>query len=244
MNLSALFPFFLATNAAAFVAVPKTPVDTSLQVFTVDNLPGAIPPVGFFDPLGFAKDADSNTLKGYREAELTHGRVAMVATIGFLVGEQVGNGKAPLFDGAITGAGVSQLGQIPGGFYIFLIGAIGALEVNRLQTGWIEVKNVDKDEPGTFRDDYYPGDIGFDPFGLKPEDPEEFEIMVTKELQHGRLAMLASAGFTAQELTDGKGILEHLQGGDSAGSVATAVAGAVATEAAGAAAGAAAAVIN
>eukprot|EP00548_Thalassiothrix_antarctica_P016423 CAMPEP_0194184170 /NCGR_PEP_ID=MMETSP0154-20130528/36167_1 /TAXON_ID=1049557 /ORGANISM="Thalassiothrix antarctica, Strain L6-D1" /LENGTH=226 /DNA_ID=CAMNT_0038901623 /DNA_START=67 /DNA_END=744 /DNA_ORIENTATION=- len=224
MNLSSvLSPLLLAVNAAAFVSVSKTiptiDTTTSLQVFTVDNLPGAIPPVGFFDPLGFAKDADSNTLKSYREAELTHGRVAMVATIGFLVGEAVGNGNTPLFDGAITGAAIGQLGQAPGGFYIFLIFAIGALEVSRLREGFIDVKNVDKDEPGTLKDDYYPGDIGFDPFGLKPEDPEEFEIMVTKELQHGRLAMLASSGFIAQELTDGKGIIEHFQGGDAAAPV-------------------------
>eukprot|EP00594_Rhizosolenia_setigera_P016948 CAMPEP_0178954354 /NCGR_PEP_ID=MMETSP0789-20121207/8938_1 /TAXON_ID=3005 /ORGANISM="Rhizosolenia setigera, Strain CCMP 1694" /LENGTH=37 /DNA_ID= /DNA_START= /DNA_END= /DNA_ORIENTATION= len=35
--------------------------------------------------------------------------------------------------------------------------------------------------------------------------------MQTKELQHGRLAMLAAAGFLAQEAVDGKGIIEHLQ---------------------------------
>jgi hypothetical protein len=58
--------------------------------------------------------------------------------------------------------------------------------------------------------DYYPGDIGFDPLGLKPEDPEELNLMITKELQNGRLAMLAAAGFLAQEAVDGKGILEHL----------------------------------
>jgi hypothetical protein len=34
--------------------------------------------------------------------------------------------------------------------------------------------------------------------------------MQTKELQNGRLAMLAAAGFMAQELADGKGIFEHL----------------------------------
>ena len=44
-----------------------------------------------------------------------------------------------------------------------------------------------------------------------PEDPEEFEIMQTKELQNGRLAMLAAAGFLVQEAVDGKGIIEHLQ---------------------------------
>ena len=61
------------------------------------------------------------------------------------------------------------------------------------------------------REDYYPGDIGFDPLGLKPEDPEEFDVMQTKELQHGRLAMLGAAGIVLQELVDGKGIFEHFQ---------------------------------
>ena len=65
------------------------------------------------------------------------------------------------------------------------------------------------DQPGLLRDNYYPGDIGFDPLGLKPEDPEELNMMITKDLQNGRLAMLAAAGFLAQEAVDGKGILEH-----------------------------------
>ena len=34
--------------------------------------------------------------------------------------------------------------------------------------------------------------------------------MATKELQHGRLAMLAIAGFLAQELTDGQTIVAKL----------------------------------
>jgi hypothetical protein len=51
--------------------------------------------------------------------------------------------------------------------------------------------------------EYVPGDIGFDPLGLKPTDPEEFRIMQTKELQNGRLAMLAAAGFLAQEFATG-----------------------------------------
>lgn len=76
----------------------------------------------------------------------------------------------------------------------------------------MEPVEVPVDQPGLLREDYYPGDLGFDPLGLMPEDAEELKIMQTKELQNGRLAMLAAAGFLAQELVDGKGIIEHLQG--------------------------------
>lgn len=50
------------------------------------------------------------------------------------------------------------------------------------------------------KEDYYPGDVGFDPLGLKPEDPAAYAEMQTKELQNGRLAMLGAAGMIAQEL--------------------------------------------
>lgn len=43
-------------------------------------------------------------------------------------------------------------------------------------------------------DEYACGDLGFDPLGLKPSDPEELKIMETKELNNGRLAMIAIAG--------------------------------------------------
>ena len=49
-------------------------------------------------------------------------------------------------------------------------------------------------EPG-----YYPGDVSFDPLALKPRDAGEFRLMQERELAHGRLAMLAAAGFFAQE---------------------------------------------
>merc|ERR1712176_371729 len=63
---------------------------------------------------------------------------------------------------------------------------------------------------GTLKEDYYPGDIGFDPLGLKPEDPAEFEALHTKELQNGRLAMLGVAGMVAQELVNGEEIFVNL----------------------------------
>lgn len=52
------------------------------------GLPGSLDPAPEFDPFGFAKDADLGTMKRYREAELQHGRVAMLATLGILVTEE------------------------------------------------------------------------------------------------------------------------------------------------------------
>ena len=57
-------------------------------------------------------------------------------------------------------------------------------------------------QAGVLNEDYYPGDVGFDPLGLKPTDPAEFAEMQTKELQNGRVAMIAAAGFIAQELVN------------------------------------------
>jgi Chlorophyll A-B binding protein len=132
----------------------------------------------------------------------------MLATIGFLAGEAV-EGSSFLWDASVTGPAISHLAQVPPLFWTLLVSAIGAAEQRRAQIGWVEPKNVPVAQPGLLRKDYIPGDLGFDPLGLKPKDPSEFMILQNKELQNGRLAMLAAAGFMAQEMVDGKGIIEH-----------------------------------
>ena len=57
--------------------------------------------------------------------------------------------------------------------------------------------------PWTIKTDHESGDLGFDPAGLKPTDPAELAEMQTKELNNGRLAMIAAAGMIAQELATG-----------------------------------------
>ena len=200
----------VAASAAAFAPAQQARSSTAMNSFTVDNMPGALAPMGFFDPLGFATDADEATLRKYREAEVTHGRVAMLAAVGFLVGEKV-EGSTFLFDSQITGSAIDQFSQVPVGYSLLLVGAIGFAELQRAKTGWVDPADARYDQPGQLKADYYPGDIGFDPLGLKPEDQEEFDIMQTKELQNGRLAMLGAAGMLAQEAVDHQGILEHLQ---------------------------------
>eukprot|EP00526_Cylindrotheca_closterium_P020881 CAMPEP_0113641496 /NCGR_PEP_ID=MMETSP0017_2-20120614/21784_1 /TAXON_ID=2856 /ORGANISM="Cylindrotheca closterium" /LENGTH=209 /DNA_ID=CAMNT_0000552841 /DNA_START=98 /DNA_END=727 /DNA_ORIENTATION=- /assembly_acc=CAM_ASM_000147 len=198
----------LIASASAFsVFGNKAPVAES-AAFSVDSIPGALEPMGLFDPLGFAAKADEGTLKRYREAELTHGRVAMLATVGFLVGEAV-ESKTFIFNGEVTGPAITHLAQVNPVFWVLLGAGIAKAETERAEIGWVEPKDVPFDKPGVLRETYIPGNLGFDPLGLKPEDEEEFKIMQTKELQNGRLAMLAAAGFLAQELVDGKGILEH-----------------------------------
>lgn len=189
------------------------PEPVPVDVFTTPkDLPGVVGPLGFFDPLNFAENASSGTMRRYREAEITHGRVSMVAVLGFFAGEFV-VGNTMLFDGEVSGPAISHLSQLPSLFWVLLTIGIGASESTRLNIGWVDPEGwsaVPVSQPGLLRSDYTPGDINFDPLNLKPSDPEELKTMQTKELQNGRLAMIAASGFLAQELVNGKGILENL----------------------------------
>ena len=199
----------LIASAAAFAPAQTGKASTALNAVDITELPGRLAENVFFDPLGFAEKADDMTMRRYREAELTHGRVAMLASVGFLVGEKV-EGSSFLFDSQISGPAISHFAQVPAPFWVALISTIGAIEQVRANKGFVPPSETPVDQAGLLRADYTPGDMSFDPLGLKPEDPAEFLEMQTKELQHGRLAMLAAAGFLAQEACDGKGILEHL----------------------------------
>ena len=200
-SASAFHNAFLPKKVATNTGIAATP-------FTIETIPGALDPTGLFDPLGLGAKADEKTLKRYREAELTHGRVAMLAVVGFLVGEAV-EGSSFLFDAQISGPAISHLAQVPPFFWVLLTAAIGLAEKKRAEIGWVEPENVPVSQPGLLRTTYTPGDLGFDPLGLKPSGEDAFKTMQNKELQNGRLAMLGAAGFMAQELADGKGILEH-----------------------------------
>merc|ERR1719451_35423 len=48
---------------------------------------GITAPMGYFDPLACSTGLSTGKLLFYREVELKHGRVAMLAALGFLVGE-------------------------------------------------------------------------------------------------------------------------------------------------------------
>merc|ERR1719484_44848 len=162
---------------------------------------------GAFDPWGFSEGKSLEEMKMYREAEVTHGRVSMLATLGFLAQE-----KAhflfvePDKDIGPAIRHLDEVRQVSPAFFEGLGFVIGCAELYRSQRGWLNPSaNGLGDYPRLLSQEYYPGDIGFDPLGLKPQDADEFAEMATKELQHGRLAI---AGFVAQELVDGSPILD------------------------------------
>merc|ERR1719460_2571727 len=120
----------------------------------------------------------------------------MMGALGYLVQSHF----APLFD--VEGEPVirhldkglaTENGQLAGSV---LLMAIFFSEISRARIGWVEPEF----EMRTLREGYTPGDLKFDPLGMKPKDEAGLKSMMTKELNNGRLAMLAVAGMTAQEL--------------------------------------------
>mmetsp|Transcript_3644 Transcript_3644/g.9217 ORF Transcript_3644/g.9217 Transcript_3644/m.9217 type:complete len:227 (+) Transcript_3644:26-706(+) len=177
---------------------------------------------GPFDPLNFS-EAPEKVVKYYREAELQHGRVGMLAALGFLVQESY----HPLFNNEkLTGPAIEHIPELPSYFWVILTFAIGICESYRIQIGWEDPREVTGiDDPDTpenessgwnneksfsLKDSYNPGDLGWDPLGLKPSDPAEFAELQTKELNNGRLGMIAAAGFLAQETVNHKAWLDNL----------------------------------
>lgn len=155
--------------------------------------------LGYFDPWGYTIGASEAQIRAYREAELKHGRIAMLAALGFIVQEKF----HPLFDGSIDGASVYALqksfeyeASVWLAPLLLVLGceAISGFAVFLPRDGHIEGDVLD------------PIGLTFDPLGLAPKDPEAFKEMRTKELNNGRLAMIAIAGFFAQECITGEPI--------------------------------------
>lgn len=77
-RLTLLLASFLAV--AAFAPSARK-MSTSLKM-NFENEIGVLPPVGYWDPLGLSADGDRQKFLFKREAELKHGRVAMLAVAG------------------------------------------------------------------------------------------------------------------------------------------------------------------
>uniref|UniRef100_A0A7S2AK30 Uncharacterized protein n=1 Tax=Alexandrium andersonii TaxID=327968 RepID=A0A7S2AK30_9DINO len=163
---------------------PPPPFDPAKQV-------GATAPLGFFDPLGFCKVGDEAGFRKLREAELKHGRVAMMASAGLLV-----QSVAPFGFMEDVPRGIAAAYTGPGAIGFALIVAFSAAAELSF---WKQDPNK---EVGDFGDP-----AGWGIFNKDP-DPARREQWVLgfkeRELNNGRFAMFATAGILLSELLTGK----------------------------------------
>jgi len=220
MKIAALASVLSSATAFAPQSTGRTStaVNAGLNGFVPDEnafawgLPGSIAPIENFDPLGLADGTPLSTMLQWREAEVQHGRVAMLAVLGMLCTEEPIE-YHPLFESynKDIGPAIRHLDEVDAVSPFFLFGLvilIGSLEYNRALQAFAKPEGEFSFQQ--LNEDHYPGDIGFDPLGLKPEGSDAFSEIATKELQNGRLAMLGAAGILAQELVNGEEIFVNL----------------------------------
>merc|ERR1712217_535281 len=159
--------------------------DSPLRAF--ENELGVQAPVGYWDPMGLAKDGDVEDFKRRRSTEIKHGRVCMFACLGYMVPEYY---KLPGFLAPSSGL---KFVDVPNG-----LAAIGKVPVE----GWLQITalggfyelcvNQETDEPGN----YGKGFLGFT--GKSIEDPAKRTRSLNAEIANGRLAMIAIMGMMFQ----------------------------------------------
>ena len=127
-----------------------------------------------------------------REAELKHGRLAMLAVLGWPLGEIVNsgflhsyadlNGRTPsLLNGGLL--------EVYGPMWFIFLGAASYVELTSIEAG-IGAN----------------GDYKFDPLNLNSAYDKDVQL---KELKNGRLAMMAITGFAFQEAVWGTPVVDQ-----------------------------------
>jgi len=152
-----------------------------------ENELGVQEPVGFWDPAGFTSDGDVSNFKRRRSVELKHGRISMLATMGYITPEVVG--KLP---GYLSPSAGLKFADIPNGLAaISKVPSLGWAQI-AAYFGFVEFSGGFQDyKTGT------PGDYGFKV--LTSSDPAEKTKKLSAEIANGRLAMMAIIGMFFQD---------------------------------------------
>ena len=123
-------PMHSALSVRMQAEAEAVPVDPDAGKFCF-GLAGSIAPIEQFDPMGLLNDASKEQVMVWREAELTHGRVGMLASLGFLVQEWA----HPLFN-ADGGPAISQMPKLPAGIWLAMMFGVGIAEGYRVNRGF------------------------------------------------------------------------------------------------------------
>mmetsp|Transcript_56706 Transcript_56706/g.135051 ORF Transcript_56706/g.135051 Transcript_56706/m.135051 type:complete len:271 (-) Transcript_56706:109-921(-) len=142
-----------------------------------------------FDPIGFSKWTE--LVPYFREAELKHGRIAMLAWVGLVVPDFVRiPGEAYSFEAVprVIDAHDALAANAGPNFQIILFAGILELCCAKKVFEWNSVETA--------------GDYGLTKFF--PSDPEAQKMMRVAELKNGRLAMIAFGGAITQAVITSK----------------------------------------
>ncbi|CAN6470258.1 unnamed protein product [Victoria cruziana] len=174
-------------------------------------LDGSLPGDFGFDPLGLGSDPE--LLKWFAQAELMHGRWAMLAVFGILVPEALQ--KIGFIDEfSWYTAGEQTYFTDNWTLFVIQMALMGWVEGRRwadmLNPGCVDIEPKYPTKKGYKPDVGYPGGLWFDPWMWGRGSPEPVMVLRTKEIKHGRLAMLAFVGFWFQAVYAGGSPLDNL----------------------------------
>jgi len=162
--------------------------DSPLRAFESEL--GVQAPFGFWDPAGMTKDGDAMAFRRRRETELKHGRVAMLACMGYITPEYF---KFPGYCAsnlpfADIPNGLAAVSKVPGAGWLQIFLFIGTIEK------WFYKFDASR-APGDFEN----GGILGAPNGSRMVDGPAKTSKLNSELANGRLAMMAITGMFFQD---------------------------------------------
>jgi len=206
-SLAAMLPSYRNVAAKAFADAPGWQELSKMDGKVYDNV--VFRNKDGWDPAAIAKDADVGVLKRYRDSELFHGRLGMMAVLGQLLAEKF----HPFVPGA-TGTAYEQYKFATDNNPLILKLALAQVVVQEL----IRAKSFFTNDGlpawhaniGALKDGAEPGTYGFDPLGLMPKDAAGQSARKAQEVNNGRLAMLAALGILAEEGKTGVPVMDKI----------------------------------
>lgn len=169
---------------SSFVVTPKPDVRNF-------KYSGDIAPLYHFDPLKInsGKNYDESRVKYWREAELQHGRTAMLGSVVLPYLELTNPGMKSIN----YLSDLDSIMQSPFWVTMFLY------ECVRMSSGW-ENPFIKGNKMFTLKDDYQPGNL------FSYDKNNVSDTLYNNELSHGRLAMLTCAYILGSELITGNSL--------------------------------------